>query len=103
VTSIPFAAAIPSAYRFTSESASDSQNSSSATRSSTGSFRIPPSGAVMNTYFAWFTAHLWRSRGTIVFVRSNASGPLIWICFSTPTSHRVTSFTRCQYSFTGSP
>ena len=41
------------------------------------------------------------SRGTIMFVKSNASGPEISICRSTPTSHIVTAFNGCQYSATG--
>ena len=38
-----------------------------------------------------------------MFVKSNASGPEISIWRSTPTSHIVTAFSRCQYSATGSP
>ena len=64
---------------------------------------IPPSAAVMKTYLHCPTLHLLRSRGTSMFVKVNASGPEISICRSTPTSHMVTSFKRCQYSSIGSP
>ena len=64
---------------------------------------IPPSGAVTKTYLHCDTLHLVRSRGTSMFVKVKASGPEISICRSTPTSHSVTSFKRCQYSSTGSP
>jgi hypothetical protein len=46
-----------------SESASESQKRFSSSRSSTGSLAMPPSGSVMNAYFAWRTAHLVSARG----------------------------------------
>jgi hypothetical protein len=86
-----------------SESASESQNRLSSSRISTGSLAIPPSGRVMNAYFAWRTAHLVRSRGVIMLAKVNASGPEISIWRSTPTSHNVTPSSSAQYSPTGSP
>jgi len=86
-----------------SESASDSQNRFCSSRISTGSLAMPPSGSVMNAYFAWRTAHLVRSRGVIMLVKVNASGPEISIWRSTPTSHIVTPSRSAQYSPTGSP
>ena len=64
---------------------------------------IPPSGAVMNTYLHCPTAHFVRSRGTSMFVNAKASGPVISIWRSTPTSQRVTPSSSAQYSATGSP
>ena len=86
-----------------SESASDSQNRFCSSRISTGSLAMPPSGSVMNAYFAWRTAHLVRSRGVIMLVKVNASAPEISIWRSTPTSHIVTPSRSAQYSPTGSP
>ena len=103
VTSRPEWQARPRAHSPTSESASESQNRFSSSRSSTGSLAMPPSGSVMNAYFACRTAHLLRSRGVIMLVKVNASGPEISICRSTPTSHNVTPSSSAQYSRTGSP
>ncbi len=64
---------------------------------------MPPSGAVTNTYLHCPTSHLVRSLGTSMLVKSNASGPVISSCRSTPTSHRVTPSNSAQYSPTGSP
>ena len=95
--------ATPFAHRRMSLSARDSQKWFSPRRSSTGSLRMPPSWEVMKTYLHCPTLHLVRSRGTSMLVNVKASGPVISTCFSTPTSHKVTPLSSCQYSSTGSP
>ena len=63
---------------------------------------IPPSSAVMRTYLPWPTAHVVRSRQVSMFVKADASGPVISTMRSTDTSHTVTSLSSAQYSSIGS-
>lgn len=64
---------------------------------------MPPSPAVMITYFPWPTAQRVRSRGVSLFTNANGSRPVISTCRSTATSHTVTCLTRCPYSASRSP
>ena len=69
---------------------------------STGSFTMPPSGAVTSMYLPCFTAHFVRSRQVIRSISRSASGPLTCTVRSTPTSHRVTASFSALYSTSGS-
>jgi hypothetical protein len=99
---MPRPAATPATNSSASESASASQKRSSASRSNTGSFTIPPQWVVSRTYRACMTETFVRSRQVIRFVSSNASGPEISTHRSTETSHTVTSSRSARYSVTGS-
>jgi len=85
------------------DSAVESQNLSSSSRSTIGSERIPPSGNVMSAYLHWPTAHVVKSRNVNMSTNASASGPVISTWRSAPTSHSVTSLTSAWYSSNGSP
>src|SRR5213594_4234505 len=102
MTSSPALTATPLHQKITSQSDNESQKWFSPRRRRTGSLMIPPSGVVRSTYLHSPTAHFSMSRGVSICMNSNPSGPSISTCRSTPTSHKVTWLTRCQYSSTGS-
>ena len=57
---------------------------------------------MIGAYLHCPTAHVVRSRHVSMLVNSNASGPVISTCRSTPTSQIVTFSSSAQYSVTGS-
>ena len=80
------------------------QNSSSATRSSTGSLTTPPYWLQRMTYRARIVGRsAWTSRVISMLTNSAASGPFTWIWRSTATSHMLTCLVRRSYSAISPP
>ena len=91
-TSNLYPAAMACTHKIKSPSETENQKQSASIFNMTGSLSSPPLKSTRGVYIACPIEHFLIFLGVKNWDRASASGPLIWTCRSTPTSHSCTPF-----------